>query len=152
MHRLPAAVVTIGVPVMRALAASLIGCSTPLALPDSASAWPARQRAIAVRYPTELIGRWVTEGTDCPAPDGEYVGDRILEIQPDRLVAHEEVRAPIDVTRESNGTSWRINALVDMGPSGLFEPDVPATYGLEHGALTIEHGGRTERYRYCPDP
>ena len=151
MNRLPAPVVTIGVPAMCALAASLIGCSTPLALPDPASASPARHSAIAVRYPTELIGRWVAEGTDCPPPDGEYVGDRILEIQPDRLVAHEEVRAPIDVAREANGTSWRINALVDVGPSGIFVPDLPATYGLAHGALTIEQGGRTERYRHCPD-
>lgn len=151
------AVVTRGAILTAALSASFAGCSATPAAPDRADGSPAAkttsppQAATAVRYPVEVIGLWVAEGTDCPAPDGEYVGDRILEIQPDRLVGYEEVRTPVKVTRLPNGTSWRIDSVVDVGPSGSFEPDLPATYALDRGAMTVEQNGRTERYRHCPD-
>lgn len=158
MTKQPAVVITLGALVTFALFSLLAGCSAVMTATGSASASPpthtpsARETSATVRYPTELIGLWVAEHTECPGPDGEYAGDRILEIEPLRLIGYEEVRTPVNITRLSRGMSWRINALVDVGPSGIFEPDLPATYVLEHGALTIEHDGRTERYRPCLDP
>lgn len=136
---------------------TLVGCSAPTTASGSANGLPsanaadARQAQTSVRYPAELIGLWVADGTECPPPDGEYVGDRILEIQPDRLVGYEEVRTPVEVARLAKGSSWTIDALVDVGPSGIFVPDVVATYVLKLEVLTIEQGGRAERYRHCPD-
>ena len=157
MTKQPAVVITLGALVTFALFSLLAACSAAMTTTGSASASPPthtpspRETSATVHYPAELIGLWVAEHTDCPGPGGEYMGDRILEFHSDRLVGYEEVRTPIDVARLPQGRSWRINALVDVGPSGIFEPDLQATYVLEHGALTIEQDGRTERYRHCPD-
>lgn len=152
MRKLPAVVITLGALFTSALSPFLAGCSGGMTAPTPATRMTgAREAPTNVQYPAELVGLWVAEGTVCPGPDGEYVGDRILEIEPRRLIGYEEVRTPVDITRLSMGMSWRINALVDVGPSGILAPDLPATYLLELDVLTIEQDGRAERYRRCPD-
>lgn len=103
-----------------------------------------------VAYPVALHGLWVGEASKCPSVDGGYDGELILEISARRMVGYEQVYKPVSVARLSDGIGWRIESLIDVGPSGISEPTGPQTFVLERNVLTVADGDRVERFRHCP--
>lgn len=103
-----------------------------------------------IAYPAPLHGLWVADGTACPAASSTYDGDRLMEISADRITGYEEVRTPVAVARlVDRPLAWRIESLLDIGPSGRFEKDQAEMFSLDGNILTVEKEGRIERYRRC---
>lgn len=135
---------------MLLLAAGCASAAGPAAIRDMAPPTVTAAQSTDAALPVELHGFWVSEPSNCPAPDGGYDGDLMLEISTDRIVGYEEVRKPVAVTRIADRNGWRIESLIDVGPSGIFEPGGVQLFALDGKVLVVEDGNLVNRYRRCP--
>lgn len=132
-----------------------MGCALAVSPPDGEHAVAtkthagAAKPASAIVYPNALHGLWVGEHSTCPPSGGEFDGELILEISADRIVGYEEVQKPLSVTPLSGQQGWRVESLLDIGPSDIFGPNEPQVFVLDDGTLTITSGTNIERYRHC---
>lgn len=115
----------------------------------SASAWGAPNKAQA-RYPAQLHGMWIPEMGTCPNPGGSYDGDMIMHISARSLYGYEELSKPTAVTLISRvPLAWRIEAMMDVGPSGFYEKDDPRIFVLGKERVTVITEERAEIYKRC---
>ena len=74
----------------------------------------------------------------------------MMDIQRDLLYGYEEVSKPVRVELISKTPlAWRIESMIDIGPSGIFERDAPDIFVLSGDRLTVVSGNRAEVYKRC---
>lgn len=74
-----------------------------------------------------------------------------MDISPGKLYGYEEVSKPTKVTLISGEpVAWRIESIVDIGPSDFYSEDEPRIFILGEGRLTVVTSGTVESYRKCP--
>lgn len=73
-----------------------------------------------------------------------------MAISADALVGYEEVYKPVKVSSIPGATqTWRIQTLIDGGPSGMFSESSPITFALRDGILTTDHKPQQSDFRKC---
>lgn len=73
-----------------------------------------------------------------------------MDISPDKLVGYEEIYKPISVTLISDSPkTWKIETLIDVGPSGLFSEFGPISFSISDGILTADHKPKQVRFKKC---
>lgn len=103
-----------------------------------------------VTYPRELHGHWVGTSVQCPRPD--YAGDTelVLEISSNEILGYEEIFRAVEVLPSSTSVaSWRVETMIDVGPSGVFEKYGPMIFTVINGELSVDNGQRVVRYKKC---
>lgn len=104
-----------------------------------------------VSYPKELHGFWIPEGGTCPAPGQSYDGDQMMDISAGRLLGYEEASKPTKVTLLSKAPkTWKIESLIDIGPSDRYEKDVPRIFVLAKWTLAAVDENNTTVFKRCP--
>ena len=115
----------------------------------STSAWGASKKTQA-RYPAQLNGMWIPEMSTCPNPGQSYDGDMLMRIGPRLLQGYEEHSKPTAVVLISRvPMAWRIEALMDVGPSGFYVKDYPRIFVLGKERVTVITEERAETYKRC---
>lgn len=103
-----------------------------------------------VQFPQQLVGLWIGSQYSCPTSDEGFDGEDIMEISPDELVGYEEVYKPTKVTLISQAPmTWKIETLIDVGPSGIFAESGPITFSLGDGILTTDHKPQKVHFKKC---
>ncbi|GAB3359124.1 hypothetical protein [Lysobacter tyrosinilyticus] len=103
-----------------------------------------------VSYPKELHGFWIPEGGNCPAPGQSYDGDQMMDITASQLRGYEEVSKPTKVTLLSKAPkAWKIESLIDIGPSDRYEKDVPRIFVLNKWTLAAVDEANTTVFKRC---
>lgn len=122
---------------------------TLLAVVSSTPAWGASKKTQA-RYPVQLHGMWIPEAGVCPAPGQSYDGDMVMHIGPRLLQGYEDQRKPTSVTLISKlPLAWRIEAMMDVGPSGFYVKDSPRIFVLGKERVTVITEDHAETYKRC---
>lgn len=110
---------------------------------------PGKDHANA-RFPRELTGLWIGSQYRCPLPEEGFDGEEIMDISPEELVGYEEIYKPTEVTLISEAPKiWKIETLVDIGPSGVFQEYGAITFRLHSGILTTDHKPQVTEFREC---
>jgi len=110
---------------------------------------PAQAR-MRVSYPSELHGFWIPDGAECPKPGQSYDGDKVLDIAAERLLGYEEASKPTKVALLSKAPkTWRVESLIDIGPSGVFEKDEPRIFVLGKWTLTVVDDDNATVFKRC---
>lgn len=103
-----------------------------------------------VSYPKELHGFWIPEGNNCPAPGQSYDGDQMMDISASQLLGYEEASKPTKVTLLSKvPKTWKIESLIDIGPSDRYEKDVPRIFVLAKWTLAAVDEDSTTVFKRC---
>ena len=117
----------------------------------SAPAWSGSKKA-PVRYPSELHGFWIPEAAACPKAGESFIGDTALQIGPRLIQGYEDLSKPTSVVLISRKPlAWRIESLMDAGPSGIYTKDEPGIYVVGDQRITIVSVSNAETYRRCAD-
>lgn len=104
----------------------------------------------AVQYPKELLGFWVFEQHSCPEEDASYETNSFMDISSGALHAYEDRSKPTQVELiSSQPMAWRIESLIDIGPSGIYERDSPSIFVLGNYMLTVTTEYQSEVYKRC---
>lgn len=121
------------------------------ALAVSAPAWSGTKKA-SIRYPSELHGFWIPEAVACPKAGESFIGDTALQIGPRLIQGYEDRSKPTSVVLISRKPlAWRIESIVDSGPSGVYTKDQPGIYVVGEQRITIVSFSNAETYRKCAD-
>ena len=103
-----------------------------------------------VSYPKELHGFWIPEGDNCPAPGQSYDGDRMMDITSERLSGYEETSKATKVVLLSKAPKvWKIQSLIDIGPSGMYEVAAPRIFVLGNWTLTSVDEDAATVFKRC---
>ena len=120
-------------------------------LAASSPAWSGSKK-MPPRYPTQLHGFWIPEVASCPRAGESFEGDTALEIGPRLIQAYEDLSKPTSVVLISRKPlAWRIESIVDSGPSGVYTKDEPSIYVVGEQRITIVSFSNAETYRRCAD-
>jgi hypothetical protein len=104
----------------------------------------------AVKYPQQLIGLWISEKQACPQDGAPYDGDVVMHITSDALQGYEDRSKPTRVKFiSSKPMAWKIESVIDVGPSGSYERDAPSIFVLGTRTVTVVTEDRTEIYKNC---
>lgn len=107
------------------------------------------KRTIA-HYPTPLHGFWLGEASVCPRDGEASDSDMQMHISADLLHGYEDVSKPTRVTLlSSDPMTWRVESLMDVGPSGFYEANSVEIFILGKDALTVVAEGRGNTYKRC---
>ena len=102
------------------------------------------------QYPSQLHGFWIPEEASCPPAGKSFVGDSALHIGPRLIQAYEDLSKPTSVALISNRPlAWRIESLMDVGPSGVYSPDQPRIFVVGEHRITIVSYSNADTYRRC---
>ena len=122
---------------------------TLLAMVPSTSAWGAPKKTQA-RYPSQLHGFWIPEGASCPRAAESFDGDSTMRIGPRMIQGYEDRSKPTSVALISKKPrAWRIESLMDVGPSGVYTKDEPRIFVLGKERVTVITEERAETYKRC---
>src|SRR5215213_5598047 len=109
---------------------------TLLAMVSSTSAWGAPKKTQA-RYPSQLHGFWIPEGASCPRAGESFDGDSAMRIGPRMIQGYEDRSKPKSVVLISKKPlAWRIESLMDVGPSGVYTRDETRIFVLGKERVT----------------
>lgn len=101
-------------------------------------------------YPQVLHGFWIPADDSCPPNGQSYDGDQMMDVANDRLTGYEEVSKPVKVSQVSRTPrAWRIESLIDVGPSGIFEKAPPQLFLLGESTLTVASEEATYIFKRC---
>lgn len=107
------------------------------------------KRTIA-HYPKQLHGFWLDEASECPRDGEASDSDMQMHISADLLHGYEHVSKPTRVTLlSSDPMTWRVESVMDVGPSGFYEVDFVEIFVLSKNALTVVAEGRGNTYTRC---
>jgi hypothetical protein len=124
---------------------------TLLAMVSSTSAWAAPKKTQA-RYPSQLHGFWIPEGASCPRAGESFDGDSTMRIGSRMIQGYEDRSKPISVVLISKKPlAWRIESLMDVGPSGVYTKDEPRIFVVGEQRVTVVSSSHAETYRRCVD-
>ncbi|HEY5971608.1 MAG TPA: hypothetical protein VIT22_06475 [Pseudoxanthomonas sp.] len=116
---------------------------------SSTPAWGAPKKTQA-RYPSQLYGMWIPEWDTCPAVGQSYDGDMVMHIGPRLLQGYEDQSKPTSVALISRAPlAWRIEAMMDVGPSGFYVKDAPRIFVLGKERVTVATEDRADTYKRC---
>ena len=120
-------------------------------LASSSPAWSAPKKAPA-RYPSQLYGYWIPEEVSCPEEGDSFEGDSTMRIGPRMIQGYEDRSKPISVALISKKPlAWRIESVMDVGPSGIYTKDDPRIFVLGEQRVTVVSSSHAETYRRCAD-
>lgn len=120
-----------------------------LAVISSTPAWGASKKAQA-RYPGQLHGMWIPETGTCPVAGQSYDGDMVMHIGPRLLQGYEDQSKPTAVALISRAPlAWRIEAMMDVGPSGFYVKDAPRIFVLGKERVTVITEDHADTYKRC---
>ncbi|MGV8961705.1 MAG: hypothetical protein ACOH1V_15200 [Stenotrophomonas sp.] len=103
-----------------------------------------------VHYPEELHGFWIPESATCPLAGQSFDGDTVMHISAQLLYGYEDQSKPSAVALiSSEPLAWRIESLMDVGPSGFYERDDPRIFVMSDGNVTVASKFHTDIYRKC---
>lgn len=103
-----------------------------------------------VRFPKELHGLWVGSEQSCPTGSEYFDGEFILDISAEEMFGYEEVYRPTKISLTSTSPkSWRIDAMVDVGPSGFFSDADTMAITLEKEQLKVAVDSISKTYKKC---
>lgn len=106
----------------------------------------------SARYPAQLHGFWIPEGTACPKAGESFDGDSSMQIGSQMIHGYEERTKPVSVTLISTKPfAWRIESLMDVGPSGIYTKDQPTIFVMGEQRVTVVSYSHAETYRKCGD-
>lgn len=78
------------------------------------------------------------------------MGDSALHIGPRLIQGYEELSKPTSVALISNRPlAWRIESLMDVGPSGVYSPDQPRIFVVGEQRITLVSSSNADTYRRC---
>lgn len=102
------------------------------------------------QFPKQLHGMWLGEMSDCPPAGEASDSDVQMHIDADLLYGYEDVSRPTRVTLiSSDPMSWRIESMIDIGPSGFYETAATKIFVLGKERLTVVAEGRGSNYQRC---
>ena len=102
----------------------------------------------AVQYPNELLGLWIPQPHSCPEKGASYEGDSVMDISSGALQAYEDKSRPTRVELiSSQPMAWRIESIVELGPSGI--RDSPSIFVLGTYTLTVATEDQPQIYKRC---
>jgi hypothetical protein len=88
-------------------------------------------------YPEPLIGVWMSGIESCRA-NQTYDSERLMEIEPHFLIGYEQVSKPTQISRVSREPpAWRIESVLDVGPSGVYGEDDPRIFVIVASKLVV---------------
>ena len=101
------------------------------------------------RYPSQIIGVWMSGVESCNV-NQTYDSERIMEVTPRLLIGYEQTNKPTKVSLVSQEPlAWRVDSMLDVGPSGVFEDDDPRLFVLGTDRLTVVTGHDVSVYVRC---
>jgi hypothetical protein len=101
-------------------------------------------------YPQELHGSWIPASAVCPQRGQPLDGDNVMHISAELLQGYEDQSTPSAVAViSSEPPAWRIESLVDVGPSGVYERGDPKIFVLSDGNLSVTSEFHADVYRKC---
>lgn len=101
-------------------------------------------------FPKQLHGMWLDDMSACPPAGEASDSDMQLHIDADTLGGYEDVSKPTKVTLlASDPMTWRIESMIDIGPSGFYEKAATKIFVLGKEGLTVVAEGRGNNYRRC---
>lgn len=116
---------------------------------SSVPAWSAQKKAQA-RYPSQIHGMWIPEEDICPEAGQSYDGDMVMDISSRLLHGYEDRSKPTAVILVSKTPlAWRIESMMDVGPSGFYSKDMPRIFVLGKGRLTVVTEDHANTYKRC---
>ncbi len=116
---------------------------------SSTPAWGGSKKTQA-RYPDQLHGMWIPEEDTYLNPGQSYDGDMLMHIGPRLLQGYEDQSKPTSVALISKvPLAWRIEAMMDVGPSGFYVKDSPRIFVLGKERVTVITEDRAETYKKC---
>lgn len=119
------------------------------ALAVSAPAWSWPKKATP-GYPSQLHGFWIPQAAACPKAGESFIGDAALQIGPRLIQAYEDLSKPTSVVLISRKPlAWRIESLMDVGPSGIYTKNQPRIFVVGEQRVTIISFSNAETYRKC---
>ena len=102
------------------------------------------------QYPEQLHGLWLGEANQCPRDGEPSDSDMQMHIDSDTLRGYEEVSKPTKVTLLSKDPmTWRIESVIDIGPSGFYEKTTTDIFVLGKNGLTVVAEGMGNSYWRC---
>lgn len=105
---------------------------------------------VRASFPDELHGFWIPEGGDCPEQGQSYDGDQVLDITAGQLLGYEETSKPTKVALLSKAPkAWRVESLIDIGPSGIYERAGPMIFVLSKWTLTVVDDNNATVFKRC---
>lgn len=121
------------------------------ALAASPPAWSGSKKT-PPRYPSQLHGFWIPEAASCPRAGESFEGDSALQIGPRMIQGYEDRSKPTSVVLiSSKPLAWRIESLMDAGPSGVYTKDQPRIFVVGEQRITVVSSSHAETYRRCAD-
>ena len=100
-------------------------------------------------YPRPLVGVWMSGIENCSI-NQTYDSERLIEVTPRLLIGYEQASKPTKVSLVSREPlAWRIESVLDVGPSGVFKTDDPRLFVLGTNRLTVATGHDVSVYTRC---
>ena len=110
----------------------------------------AEAKKSVAHFPEQLHGMWLGEMNNCPPAGEASDSDMQMHIYADILNGYEDVSKPTKVTLlSSDPMTWRIESMIDIGPSGFYEKAATKIFVLSKEGLTVVAEGRGNNYRRC---
>ena len=110
----------------------------------------AETKKSVAHFPKQLHGMWLGEMSECPPAGEASDSDMQMHIDANTLGGYEDVSKPTKVTLlSSDPMTWRIESMIDTGPSGFYETDTTKIFVLGKEGLTVVAEGRGNNYQRC---
>lgn len=110
----------------------------------------AGEKGTIAHYPTPLHGFWLSDAGECPRDGEASDSDMQMRISADFLHGYEDVSKPTRVTLlSSDPMTWRVESVMDVGPSGFYEAGSMEIFVLSKDVLTVVAEGRANTYKRC---
>lgn len=101
-------------------------------------------------FPEQLHGMWLDNMSVCPPAGEASDSDMQMHIDANILGGYEDVSKPTKVTLlSSDPMTWRIESMIDIGPSGFYETATTKIFVLGKEGLTVVAEGRGNNYQRC---